>query len=513
MFYASLDAVNTAVAELAARAGSARELDDRALLAAQTAVADVTRQLGTIASQLAGEVVARSSVSAGHEGLAQKTGFRTPQALVKHVTGLSSRDATALVRVGSLLNDFFAASAAESADARSDAPGGAAGNTLGELMSEPWLVSVGEAITSGVLSVGAAEAIRSGIGTPNEAISADELAAVVEDLIDRVREAQDARSVATMLGQVAPALDPDTLHRWARDARDDLDAEGIRERERAQRQARSLRRWRKPDGMTQYTWLLPPDDAAIVDGVYDQLTSPRRGGPRFTRDDEVMRAENILRDERTTEQLASDGFLEVLRHGAHANPSQLLGTRQPAVRVLVSENALAQRTGHGRIEGHPDPISIESVERHACSSGTVAITLDTHGQPIDVGREQRLFTHRQRIALAARDGGCMAPGCDRPPSWTEAHHIQHWKRDEGRTDIDNGILLCRHHHLLFHDHGWDISRRGGDYWLTPPASIDPHRTPIRMPSKSAALRDHQREDQREQQRAEQRHRPQHARAS
>src|SRR5690606_13676877 len=136
--------------------------------------------------------------------------------------------------------------------------------------------------------------------------------------------------------------------------------------------------------------------------------------------------------------------------------------------------------GHGRIEGHPEPVSIDTVERHTCDSGTIDITFDTNGQAIDVGREQRLFTHRQRIALAARDGGCMAPGCERPPSWTEAHHIKHWNRDHGKTDLDNGILLCRHHHLLFHDHAWEIIRRDHEFWLIPPTHIDPHQTPRRM---------------------------------
>ncbi|WP_242419678.1 HNH endonuclease signature motif containing protein, partial [Frankia sp. CpI1-P] len=31
-----------------------------------------------------------------------------------------------------------------------------------------------------------------------------------------------------------------------------------------------------------------------------------------------------------------------------------------------------------------------------------------------------------RRALAARDRGCTFPGCDRPPSWCEAHHVIHW---------------------------------------------------------------------------------------
>lgn len=496
MFTASLEAVSAAVADLAEHSPDARQLNDHELMAAQSTLAAATRQLTTVSSLLAGEVLARSATTAGHDGLAQKTGFRTPQALVKHLTGTTAREASTLLRVGSMLNDVAATQASapgashprdgiDSGDPRLAVPWAATA-------LEPWLVSLGEAVTAGTVSVAAADAIRTGIGTPTEQITVEALDEAVRELMSRIANAHESSTTITALGGVAPALDPDTLYRWARDARDELDAEGIRDRERAQRQARTMRRWRRPDGMTQYTWLLAPEDAALIDDIYDQLTSPRRGGPRFTRDDDKARAEAILRDPRTTEQLASDGFLELLHHGAHVDPTKLLGTRKPAVRLLVSEHDLRERVGHGRIEGRTDPVSIETIERAVCDTGTVAITIDPHGQPIDVGREQRLFTHRQRIALAARDGGCMAPGCDRPPSWTEAHHIQHWKRDHGRTDIDNGILLCRHHHLLFHDHGWNITRHDNEYWLTPPSSIDPQRTPIRMPSKSPAFRDHQR---------------------
>jgi hypothetical protein len=108
---------------------------------------------------------------------------------------------------------------------------------------------------------------------------------------------------------------------------------------------------------------------------------------------------------------------------------------------------------------------------------------------MNVGREQRLFTSRQRIGLAARDGGCMWIGCDRPPSWTEAHHIDFWERDHGETDAERGILLCKHHHLLAHDHGWEIRRTRGMFWLIPPPSIDPDQRPRELRSKSAAFRE------------------------
>jgi hypothetical protein len=119
----------------------------------------------------------------------------------------------------------------------------------------------------------------------------------------------------------------------------------------------------------------------------------------------------------------------------------------------------------------------------------VPVTFDRDGQCIDLGREQRLYSALQRIGLAARDGGCRWPGCTSPASWTEAHHINQWARDHGKTDLADGILLCRHHHMLLHNNHWNITRTGGTYWLHPPTSVDPTRTPRLMPHKSAALND------------------------
>ena len=91
------------------------------------------------------------------------------------------------------------------------------------------------------------------------------------------------------------------------------------------------------------------------------------------------------------------------------------------------------------------------------------------------------------FALAIRDGGCLWPECDRPPSWTEAHHIDRWS-DGGRTDLDRGVLLCRHHHLRLHNEGWTIHTRAGRYWLHPPPGTD--RPGALLVTKSRAIREH-----------------------
>ncbi|HAM26648.1 MAG TPA: HNH endonuclease, partial [Microbacteriaceae bacterium] len=146
-------------------------------------------------------------------------------------------------------------------------------------------------------------------------------------------------------------------------------------------------------------------------------------------------AEELLADPRTREQIAADGLVGLIRLAVDADPTVMHGSRRPAVRVLVTSAHLSARAGHGRLEGHTDPVPITTIDRHVCDTGTIALGFDDDGQCVNVGRNQRLFTERQRIGMAARDGGCMAPGCDRPPAWCEAHHINQWARDHGHTNI------------------------------------------------------------------------------
>jgi len=91
-----------------------------------------------------------------------------------------------------------------------------------------------------------------------------------------------------------------------------------------------------------------------------------------------------------------------------------------------------------------------------------------------------LFTPAQRRALALRDGdGCAFPGCDRPGSWCDAHHLNHWV-DGGPTDLSNGVLLCGWHHQVIHRGEWAVVMAAdGRPDFIPPAWLDPARRPRR----------------------------------
>ena len=73
------------------------------------------------------------------------------------------------------------------------------------------------------------------------------------------------------------------------------------------------------------------------------------------------------------------------------------------------------------------------------------MVMGSKSEVLDVGRANRLFTPAIRKAITQRDKGCTWPGCDRPPAWTDAHHVLHWL-DGGISCYTNGCLLCGHHH-------------------------------------------------------------------
>ena len=87
--------------------------------------------------------------------------------------------------------------------------------------------------------------------------------------------------------------------------------------------------------------------------------------------------------------------------------------------------------------------------------------------PLTVGRATRTVPPSIRRALVVRDRGCRFPGCDRPPAWTDGHHLVHWA-DGGQTALEN-LVLCRPHHRLVHEQRWTLRRDdGGEIVAAPP---------------------------------------------
>lgn len=407
-------------------------LNDDQLMQAQRSLASAARAIESASAGVAAEIARRSSRELGYDGLAQRLGARTPERLVQVLSGGSLNDARRLVRVGTVVES--------------------------SAVDEPWLSPTLE------LGVQSIDAIRAGLGAPTASLGVDVLGAA-------------ARRLATE----ATTLDVDALARRAREVRNELDVSSIALHEEELRAQRFLRLTPLPTGMTRVSGLLDPESAAVVVSAIDSITSPRRGGPRFVDADEPAV------DDRTIDQLMADALVDIVAVATRAPSGKLFGKKNPAVRVLVTRNDLERREGAAYLEGQPAALSVATAERHVCTSGLVPVEFDDEGQGLNLGRTERFHVPRQRTVLAARDGGCIAPGCERPPAWTEVHHIVPWS-EGGATSVEDAVLLCRFHHMMVHNNGWQVTRTGADYTFVPPVSVDPSREPIALTSKSPALR-------------------------
>ena len=179
----------------------------------------------------------------------------------------------------------------------------------------------------------------------------------------------------------------------------------------------------------------------------------------------------------TFSQRMGRAFVELLEHlPTDALPKH--GVTNAAVVVTISEDKLKTGVGEATLTTGTT-ISAAQARRLACNAGLLPLVLGGDSAILDLGLTQRLFDRYQRIALAIRDQGCIFPSCDRPPAWTEAHHIQAWL-DGGPTDLSNGCLLCHFHHHLIHHGEWAVvMATDGIPDIIPPTRIDPDQQPIR----------------------------------
>ncbi|HZT81570.1 MAG TPA: DUF222 domain-containing protein [Gemmataceae bacterium] len=134
---------------------------------------------------------------------------------------------------------------------------------------------------------------------------------------------------------------------------------------------------------------------------------------------------------------------------------------KPLLWVLVPEANLVSGEGTAEIAG-AGPVAATMAQRLACDADVSHVTLDEYGRIIDLGRTHRLASAVQRRLLAIRDDTCVWPGCHRPANWCEAHHIDWWEHG-GPTDIDNLVLLCRHHHHRCHEGGFRLTGHGNGH--------------------------------------------------
>ncbi|WP_121192914.1 HNH endonuclease signature motif containing protein [Motilibacter peucedani] len=95
-----------------------------------------------------------------------------------------------------------------------------------------------------------------------------------------------------------------------------------------------------------------------------------------------------------------------------------------------------------------------ALARLTCACDLTPVIVSEWGEPLALGREIRLAPKSHVKAAWVRDGGCITPGCENRT--VQVHHIKHWARDSGPTDLVNECLLCERCHHLVHGDGWTV---------------------------------------------------------
>ena len=202
------------------------------------------------------------------------------------------------------------------------------------------------------------------------------------------------------------------------------------------------------------TWI---DGSVLISGQLDPV-----GGAAFRAAIAPLARRSGDHDYRDLEQRQADALVELVSQGGS----------QAKLQVTASLETLRGLPGAAGAEMElcALPISAKTVERLACDCSITRILLGSDSMVIDVGRARRTISGPARKALNVRDRGCTWPGCERPASWCDGHHIEHWAYG-GSNEPDNLTLLCTRHHWMVHEGNWQIARDSDGRMLTIPPTV------------------------------------------
>jgi hypothetical protein len=171
-------------------------------------------------------------------------------------------------------------------------------------------------------------------------------------------------------------------------------------------------------------------------------------------------------DNRSAPQRRADALVDLARRALDSGELPVTGGQRPHLSVVVEGRALAEGRGATTLPWTGTAVPVATVLRWGCDARLLpvwgAATRRGGWTPLALGRSSRTVSPSQVKALQVRDGGCVHPGCSRTAAYCDAHHVRHWA-DGGATDVDNLVLLCRHHHRTLHTGQWRLEPSADDH--------------------------------------------------
>jgi len=278
------------------------------------------------------------------------------------------------------------------------------------------------------------------------------------------RVAEHGRSIADSAVNATERQYRETVDRIVGQARDD---DGL-DRLARQRKASRLRWWSGMDGMWNLAGKLDPVRGTELEG-------------RLRNTIEALFHDKPP-DDAPIDPLERQDFLAAAALVA-ITEGKATGSGVPDVTVLIDAKTFVD--GHRHERSVIDAglgrfgLPVETVRRWACIGSVTPVVVGADGVRLFLGRETRLANRAQRRALRVLHRTCAL--CDVPFEHTQAHHVTWYTLQNGMTDIDNLVPLCRHHHHLVHEGGWHL-HLAADRTLTvtyPDGNVSTHGPPRR----------------------------------
>ena len=235
-----------------------------------------------------------------------------------------------------------------------------------------------------------------------------------------------------------------TVRRHQQDCSDD-DGEAILDRQRERRSARIFES--------------PETGMFVLSGQFDQVTGSRIATALTAKERELWHREDPDA-RRTPQQRMADALAELV---CEPGDGKTQGTN---LLVIADYDVIKKELINARLaDGSPIPIG--ELRLLAREADILPSIFDAKTQNMWLGRQRRTASEAQRVALMARDEGCVC--CKANPLWCRAHHIIWWSKN-GSTDLDNLLLVCDDCHKKIHLHGWTVHQhpKTRKYYLKPP---------------------------------------------
>lgn len=329
---------------------------------------------------------------------------------------------------------------------------------------------IGRAAATGAVLPGQAEAITAVLDDLPEDLGLDVIGRAQELMVE-FAASHNRVELRRLSAHLLEVLAPDTAEQ--------LEAERLERQHRLAMRNRQLRFVYDHQGSVLIRGSLPVVDAEPFIAIIDAYAAAaKRGIDRLDPSSEFI----------TPAMGRADALMAMVAAHSQQALAPSHGGDRPRIVVTMSYDKLVKTATDagllsGRGIGSGEPMAASVLRRWLCDADLMPAVLGGASEVLDVGRAQRLVTPAIRAALEVRDGGCVFPGCDKPPRDCHAHHIRPWWAG-GPTALHNLVLVCPHHHGIVepgHDptaDRWAVRLRGDQVpEVIPPRRVDPTRRP------------------------------------